>query len=115
MRNPQGVRLVIEVIIRHKGSEVELGRIEIENVSGDGEFGNYSVRFGVDRIKAVGLHRRAMLNFPRTKYNVLGLLLQALNTLEPAEMEFEKPWEDRDSFTDRPAIERKSIFKRGHW
>ena len=81
---------MIEVIIRHAGSEVELGRIEIENLeTGDEEFGNYSVRFGVDRNEAVGLHQRAMLNFPRDQYNVLGLLLQALNTLEPGELELD--------------------------
>jgi len=82
---------MIEVIIRHQGTEVELGRIEIENVSDDGaaEFGNYSVRFGVERIGSVGVHQRGILNFPRTKYNVLALLLQALNTLDPPELELD--------------------------
>lgn len=81
---------MIEVIIRHKGTEVELGRIDIENVSDEaGEFGNYSVRFGVERIGSVGVHQRSLINFPRTKYNVLGLVLQALNTLEPRELELD--------------------------
>lgn len=88
---------MIEVVIRHKESGAELGRIEIENVTEDGqaEFANYSVRFGVERIKGVGLHRRGMLNFPRKKYNVLGLLFQALNTLEQEEMELEGEFHER--------------------
>lgn len=80
---------MIEVIIRHKGSKAELGRIEIENVGGTEDEGDYSVRFGVERIKAVGIHRRGFLSFPRKKYNVMALLLQALNTLEPDELELE--------------------------
>lgn len=82
---------MIEVIIRHKTSNVELGRIEIENVSEDdeSEYAEYSVRFGVERVKSVGVHQRGIFHFPRTRYNVLALLLQALNTLEPSELELD--------------------------
>lgn len=82
---------MIEVIIRHKASKVELGRIDIENVSDDGagDFANYSVRFGVERLGAIGVHQRGISQFPRTKYNVLALLLQALNTLEPSDLELD--------------------------
>jgi hypothetical protein len=81
---------MLEVIIRHVGSEVELGRITIENLTeGDGELADYSIRFGVDRHEAVGVHQRAILAFPRHKYNVFGLLLQALNTLDPRELELD--------------------------
>lgn len=89
---------MIEVIVRHMGSETELARIEIENVSttDDGLYGNYSVRFGVNKVGGVGLHRRGVLHFPRTKYNVLALLIQALSTLDPQDLEFTEPWDERD-------------------
>jgi hypothetical protein len=93
-----GVRitfLMIEVTIRHVGSDVQLGRITIENIqmNQDGT-ADYSIQFGVDRHSAVGVHRRAIWGFPREKYNVFALLLQALNTLEPPELELDtKPVE----------------------
>lgn len=81
---------MIEVLIRHKGSQTELGRIEIENISDEAsDLGDYSIKFAVERVAAVGLHRRSMLAFPRRRYNVLGLLLQALNTLAPDELRLE--------------------------
>jgi hypothetical protein len=88
---------MLEVIIRHTGSQAELAKITIENVSddGDGEFANYSVRFGVEKGRSVGLHQRGLLNFPRKKYNVFALLLQALNTLDPSELEFDGEWDQR--------------------
>lgn len=84
---------MIEVIIRHKNSTVEIARIEIEHVSEDqeAEYGDYSVRYAVERIIGVGIHQRGIFHFPRTRYNVLGLLLQALNTLDPHELELDAP------------------------
>ena len=104
---------MIEVIIRHKGADVELGRIEIENVSDSaGEMGHYSVRFAVERIGRVGLHQRGILDFPRTKYNVLALLLQALNTLVPEDLELDgEPTPDKMSLLGLP---KGNIFKRSH-
>ena len=88
---------MIEVIIRHKGSGVELGRIDIENLTedADADVADYSVRFGVERIGSVGVHQRGVLAFPRKKYNVLALLRQALATLEPNELELEGDFEKR--------------------
>lgn len=113
--------MTIEVIIRHKGSEVELAHIEIENVGGSWEptgepdtlreVGDYSVRFGVHKGEGLGLHQRGITNFPRTKYNVLALLLQALNTLEPRELEFVGEWDTRPPLKSLPPINKK----RGHW
>lgn len=110
---------MIEVIIRHKGSEGELARIEIENVGvtpervGDTdeiiELADYSVRFGVEKGFEVGLHQRGIFNFPRKQYNVLALLLQALNTLEPRDLEFSGPWENRQP------IKKKMQLRRGFW
>ncbi len=81
---------MIEVTIVHTGSGVELGRVTIENVqmNADGT-ADYSVRFGVDRHEAFGVHQRAVFGFPRKNYNVFGLLLQALNTLDPRELELD--------------------------
>lgn len=53
------------------------------------EAGDYSVRFAVERVGAVGLHQRQIIGFPRLKYNVLALVKQALETLEPSELELE--------------------------
>lgn len=86
---------MIEVLIRHKESGAELGRIDIENIHAEGEFGNYSVRFGVEKIGSVGVHQRGIINFPRTKYNVLALLLQALKSLDPPELELQGDFDQR--------------------
>lgn len=82
---------MIEVIIQHSASLNEIGKITIENVSDDGagEHANYSVRFAVRKGNSVGLHKRGLINFPRKKYNVFGLLLQALNSLDQSELEFD--------------------------
>jgi hypothetical protein len=89
--------VTIEVVIRHKESGAELGHIDIENVSEEKEdTGDYSVRFAVEKITGVGIHQRAIFNFPRREFNVLALLLQALNTLEPRDLAFSGEWEHRD-------------------
>lgn len=86
---------MIEVIVRHVGSNKELAKITIENVSDSaGEFGNYSVRFGVEKGRSVGVHQRGLVGFPRMKFNVLGLLLQALLSLDPRELEWDGEWEN---------------------
>jgi hypothetical protein len=111
--------VTIEVVIRHKGSEVELARIEIENVGvspyveGDTvhSTGDYSIRFGVHKGEGTGLHQRGIYGFPRTKFNVLALLLQALNTLEPSELEFVGEWDTRPPVQSLPPIKKK----RGFW
>lgn len=101
---------MIEVIIRHVGSEVELARIEIENVSVSDDSGDYSVRFGVHKGEGLGFHQRGIFGFPRTKYNVLALLLQALNTLEPRELEFVGEWDKRPPIQKLPPIKNKRHF-----
>ena len=72
------------------GEEGELGKITLEKITDhpDGS-ADYSARFAVDRVGAVGMHQRVIHGFPRTEYNVLALLLQALNTLEPEELSLE--------------------------
>lgn len=103
--------MTIEVIVRHKGTEIELARIEIENVGIDGEHGDYSVRLLVHKGKGTGVHQRGITSFPRTKYNVLALLLQALNTLTPDELEYMGDWDKRPPIRDLPPLPKK----RGFW
>lgn len=47
---------------------------------------NYSIKFKVNKKSGVGLHQRGIFGFPSKKYNVLALLLQALNTLQEKEL-----------------------------
>ena len=72
------------------GEEGELGKITLEKITDhpDGS-ADYSARFAVDRVGAVGIHQRRLDNFPRLEYNVLALLLQALNTLDESELRLE--------------------------
>lgn len=99
---------MIRVTITHVGSGVELGRVTVEkmgeNLDGTAD---YSVRFGVDRHDAFGVHQRGIFGFPRKRYNVFGLLLQALNTLDPGELELEAEADiDRSSPTRNTSIKR---------
>lgn len=79
---------MIEVTITTRAGQVELGKIRITNVSepSDSELADYSVQFAIDRNGAVGIHQRPIRGFPRTKANVLGLLLAALLTLSEDEL-----------------------------
>ena len=103
--------MTIEVIVRHKGTEIELARLEIENVGLEDEYGDYSVRLLVHKGQGTGVHQRGITNFPRKKYNVLALLLQALNTLEPSELEYVGDWDTRPSLQELPPLKKK----RGFW
>ena len=82
---------MIEVEITSNGGKLELGRIRIERVETheDGT-ADYSVQFAADRFGSVALHQRVVYGFPREKYNALALVLQALNTLQPEELELEE-------------------------
>jgi hypothetical protein len=73
---------MIEVRIT-KSNGHELAKIEIENMPPHSEReGNYAIRFGVDAaLGEVALFQRYIERFPRTQYNVLALLRQALETL----------------------------------
>lgn len=70
----------------------ELCLIEIEFVDGTTAQGDYAVRFISERGTAIGIHARTIHDFPRTKYNSLGLLLQALQTLDESELQLESDY-----------------------
>lgn len=91
---------MIVVTLQVEPGEYEIGRIEIENVqvNEDGT-ADYAIRFGVEKIAGVGMHTRAIFGFPREKYNVLALLRQALETLEPEDLELNGSWENRRTTT----------------
>jgi len=73
--------------------EEQLAEIWIKNSTALGyekdDTAEYSIKYAVERGMAVGIHKRIIYGFPRKRYNVLALLLQALNTLEPKELELE--------------------------
>lgn len=86
---------MIEVHINKRtpdGVVEELAYIKIINISDDSgeDYPDYVAEFAVERYAAVGLHRRVIRNFPRLRYNVLALVRQALETLEPRELELER-------------------------
>lgn len=64
--------------------------IELVKTNDDGT-ADFSVRFGIDREGARGVHQRPVFGFPITQYNKLALLKIALDTLEPSELELEHP------------------------
>lgn len=82
--------IVVRIFRAQDGpDEEQLAEIWIRKTSGNQEHGNYSVKYAVERGMAVGVHQRGIDEFPRKRYNVLALLLQALNTLSPKELELE--------------------------
>lgn len=77
--------------------DMEIGKVLIEKMKTYGELADYSVRFAVERGgRHVGLHQRMVEGFPRTHYNVLGLLALALQTLSPEELSLEPGTEASD-------------------
>ena len=98
---------MILVTITNPATGTELGRIEVQNLqTGVGEVADYSVKFGVERGTAVGMHKRMIYGFPRKKYNVLALLRQALETLNEKELELERDF-DPDAADRSPNLARK--------
>src|SRR3954454_7002618 len=81
--------IVVRIFKETDKAETELARIEIRNIRKIGDISNYSVKYAVERGMAVGIHQRGIDEFPRLRYNVLALVLQALNTLSPKELELE--------------------------
>lgn len=95
---------MITVSIDHDGDE--LGVITIEKLADylDGT-ADYSARFSIDRVLAVGVHQRPIRKFPRLKTNALGLLLAALMTLDEREMSLE----DGVEASDLAGKERRTV------
>jgi hypothetical protein len=81
---------VIEIKVTTHNGETELAKMEIERVGGNRWSGNYTVRIVVNRGKrSFGIHQRGFDYFSRIEYNVLGLIRQALNTLDEKELRLE--------------------------
>lgn len=77
---------MIEVSITDDSGE-ELAHIRIEKLldRGDGT-ADYSIKFGVDTADGFAVYQRSIDVYPRTKYNVLGLLRLALSALDEKEL-----------------------------
>lgn len=83
---------MIEVLVLKNSQPI--AKIEIQNVeTNEDDTADYSVRFAVERGSAVGLHRRLIFQFPRKRLNALGLVRQALQTLEEKELELERDFD----------------------
>lgn len=86
------VRILMQDEFGDSEDENQLAEIRIrKTITHDNEIdsADYSIKYAVERGMAVGIHRRNIYGFPRKKYNALALVLQALNTLEPKELELE--------------------------
>ena len=99
---------MIEVFVKKDGQQI--ARIQIENITNkedlkDG-FGDYEVKFAVERGNAVSMHRRLIFGFPRKRYNVLALVRQALHTLEERELYLERDF-DPDEAPVSPDLARR--------
>jgi len=79
---------MIEVSVKVNGKEVAVASIENVKMHAD-ETADYVATFEVDRMGARGRHRRMLYGFPRTRYNALGLLKLALDSLNPQDLELE--------------------------
>lgn len=83
---------MIEVHISKDGEP--LGHMEIERTTDkNGQLENwatYKIKYAVERGTAVGLHTRVIYGFPRKYYNVLGLVLQALDALNEKDLKLER-------------------------
>jgi hypothetical protein len=70
-------------------SRTALARINMEciNLYNDGDVGDYSVQIALhDGANGISLIQRKVEGFPRRRYNVLGLLQLALDTLSETEL-----------------------------
>lgn len=78
---------MIEVVVN--SSRIQLARMKLECVGThtDGQFGDYSVQIALyDGANGITLLQRAVENFPRKRYNILGLIQLALDTLTEPEL-----------------------------
>lgn len=85
---------MIEVDIKLDGKTI--GNIKIirqPSPERGNQFGDYEVRYVIERGEATGLHKRFILHFPRKQYNVFALLLQALNTLNEKDLKLERDFD----------------------
>lgn len=78
------IRVTVELIpAGHEDRKILLSQMHIENISWQDEkwpeYGDYSVQVVTDQ-GDISLQQRSFKNFPRMKYNVWALILQALAT-----------------------------------
>lgn len=76
------------ITVTIKSGRKELARIQIENMDGIvSEFADYSAQFAVDTGDGgLAMYQRRIDQFPRRRYNVLGLLRLALSALDEKDL-----------------------------
>lgn len=107
---------MIRVVITHEGKHggtFELGQIRINRVPEKGapddeENGDYFVEMSVKRGDDLGLYRRPLPSFPRLKFNVMGLIMEALAQFTDNEEAFNLD----DRGTSDVARRRQGVMRR---
>lgn len=88
--------ITVSATIDNHGGEIAQIRIEKVEDYPDGT-ADYVVEFGVNNGQLTeSFYRRRVEHFPRTKYNILGLLAISLQTLTPEELSLEPGTEASD-------------------
>lgn len=83
---------MITVEVKRDGQPIAL--MEINNISEDNsEFADYKVHYAINRGSGMGLHNRIIYGFPRKYFNVFGLLLQSLNSLNEKDLKLERDFD----------------------
>jgi hypothetical protein len=83
------IRVTVE-LVPPDGRSRELARCEITNQSGDGPTADYACRFVTIRPDGdIGVHNKAVLDYPRRRWNAWGLVFAALTALDAYGMETE--------------------------
>lgn len=83
------IRVTVDLIPGGEEPGKELARMEIVNVWTDPKaiFAEYSIQIVVRHPNGnVAVHQRLMSRFHRGRYNVLGLLLESLRTLDEKDL-----------------------------
>ncbi len=80
------IRVIVELIPNgDEHNKHELGRLEIVNTGDHPDaplYGAYTAQFATRRVSGdVAAHQRYLSRFERTRYNVWGLILMALDSL----------------------------------
>jgi hypothetical protein len=84
--------------------EIALIKMSRVSMTPDRQHGDYHILFGVETGEGIAVYQRHVDNFPRTQYNVLGLLRIALETLEQKELSLDR---DPDNAGYSPDLARR--------
>jgi len=78
---------MIEVVINTSCMQIARMQMECVQTYSDGKFGDYSIQIALfDGANGITMLQRTVEGFPRKRYNVLGLIQLALDTLTETEL-----------------------------